>query len=174
MAKLAFTKLGLAKNASVKTINYNGQVIEVKQYLPVSEKLALVSAVINYSADDLNYANPLKISIYSTLEIIYAYTNINFTEKQKEDPCKLYDLLAGNGLSTIILSTIPEVELAEIIVAIEDSINAVYNYRNSVMGILDTVMADYSSVDLDASSIQQKIADPQNLELLKAIMTKLG
>jgi hypothetical protein len=30
MAKVTFNKLGLAKNASLKTINYNEQVIEVK------------------------------------------------------------------------------------------------------------------------------------------------
>ena len=29
---------------------------------------------------------------------MYAYTNINFTEKQKEDPTKLYDMLISSGL----------------------------------------------------------------------------
>ncbi len=174
MAKLSFTKLGLAHNKAVNTINYNGQDIEIKQYLPVNDKLALISNVINLSADENNFANPVKVSVYAVLEIIETYTNISFTEKQKEDPCKLYDLLVGNGLSTKIMEAIPQVELAELLTGIEDSIEAVYKYRNSVMGILDVVQGDYNGLNLDAKNIQAAIADPENLALLKNVVTKLG
>lgn len=174
MAKLSFTKLGLAHNKAVKTINYNGQNIEVKQYLPVNEKLELISSVINLSADENNFANPVKVSVFAVLEIISVYTNISFTEKQKDDPCKLYDLLVGNGLSTMIMEAIPTEELAELLVGIDDSITAVYNYRNSIMGILEAVQTDYNGLSLDAQNIQTAIADPKNLALLKDVMTKLG
>jgi hypothetical protein len=139
MAKVAFTKLGLSKNTDIKTIQHNGQEIEVMQYLPVNEKLALISRIINLSADDNNFANPIKVSVFTVIELIDAYTNINFTEKQKEDPCKLYDLLVGKGLSSLIFSNIPVVELNEILTGIEDTVKAVYNYRNSILGILDAV-----------------------------------
>ena len=33
---------------------------------------------------------------------------------------------------------------------------------------------DDRNLDFDATEIQKKIADPQNLELLKGVMTKLG
>jgi hypothetical protein len=33
-----------------------------------------------------------------SLEIIYNYTNLSFTEKMKEDPFKLYDILINNNL----------------------------------------------------------------------------
>jgi hypothetical protein len=174
MAKLSFTKLGLAQNKAVKTINYNGQIIEVKQYLPVNDKLELISNVINLSADENNFANPVKVSVYAVLEIIETYTNISFTEKQKEDPCKLYDLFVGNGLSTTIMEAIPQVELAEILTGIEDSIEAVYKYRNSVMGILEAVQSDYSGLQFDANALQQAMADPNGLALLKNVITKLG
>ena len=174
MAKLTFTKLGLASNKTIKTISYNGQEIEVKQYLPVNDKLELISNVINASADDNNFANPLKVSVYTVLEIINHYTNISFTEKQREDPSKIYDLLVGNGVSASILSAIPADELAELLTGIDDSIAAVYNYRNSVMGILDVVQNDYDGLNLDAQNIQSAIADPDNLALLKSVMTKLG
>ena len=174
MAKLSFTKLGLAHNKAVKTINYNGQNIEVKQYLPVNDKLELISNVINLSADENNFANPVKISVFAVLEIIGTYTNISFTEKQKEDPCKLYDLFAGNGLSTMIFNAIPTEELAELLTGIDDSINAVYAYHNSIMGILESVQGDYNEMNLDAQRIQQTLADPNNLAFLKDVMAKLG
>lgn len=174
MAKLSFTKLGLAQNKAVQSINYNEQIIEVKQYLPVNDKLELISNVINLSADDNNFANPVKVSVFAVLEIINSYTNISFTEKQKEDPCKLYDLFVGNGLSSKILAAIPAEELTEVLTGIDDSINAVYNYRNSVMGVLDVVQSDYNNMNLDAQAVQTSIADPNNLTLLKDVMTKLG
>lgn len=174
MAKVGFTKLGLKINQDVNYIEFNEQTIEVKQYLPVNDKLELISNVINSSVDNNNFANPVKISVFSTLEIFYAYTNINFTEKQKEDPTKLYDMLISSGLVAAVANAIPEAEYHEIMRGIADSINAVYTYRNSVMGILESISQDYSGLDFDATTIQSKIADPENIALLKEVLTKLG
>ena len=174
MAKVGFTKLGLKVNQDVNYIEFNEQTIEVKQYLPVNDKLELISNVINSSVDNNNFANPVKISVFSTLEIFYAYTNINFTEKQKEDPTKLYDMLISSGLVAAVANAIPEAEYHEIMRGIADSINAVYTYRNSVMGILESISQDYSGLDFDATAIQSKIADPENMALLKEVLTKLG
>ena len=110
MAKISLTKLGLKVNQDIKTIEFNGQTIEVKQYLPVNEKLALIGNVINFAHDENNFSNPVKISIYTTLEIMYNYTNINFTDKQKEDPAKLYDMLISSGLVAEVINAISEAE----------------------------------------------------------------
>lgn len=174
MAKVSLTKLGLKVNQDIKNIEFNEQTIEVKQYLPVNEKLTLISNVINAAHDDNNFANPVKVSIFTTLEIIYAYTNINFTDKQKEDPSKLYDMLISSGLVAVVANTIPEAEYHEILCGVSDSIDAVYAYRNSVMGILDMVSQDYSALEFDATNIQKTLSDPNNMDLLKQILTKLG
>lgn len=174
MAKVSFSKLGLKVNQDIKNIIFNNQNIEVKQYLPVNEKLELISNVINASYDDNNFANPVKISIFTTLEIIYAYTNINFTYKQKEDPTKLYDMLISSGLVAAVVNAIPEAEYHEVLCGVSDSIDAIYTYRNSVMGILEQVSQDYSNLNLDATKIQEKLADPANMAFLKEVTTKLG
>lgn len=174
MAKVAFTKLGLNVNKDIKTVRFNEQDIEVKQYLPVNTKLELISNVINASADDNNFANPVKVSIFTVLEVFYAYTNINFTDKQKEDPAKLYDVLMSSGLASEIINAIPEEEYHEVMCGVADSIEAVYAYRNSLMGIFDIITSDYNNMTLDATNIQQKLADPNNMGLLKEVLTKLG
>lgn len=174
MAKVAFTKLGLNVNKDIKTVRFNEQDIEVKQYLPVNTKLELISNVINASADDNNFANPVKVSIFTVLEVFYAYTNINFTDKQKEDPAKLYDILMSSGLVSEIIDAIPEAEYHEVMCGVADSIEAVYAYRNSLMGIFDIITSDYNNMALDATNIQQKLADPNNMGLLKEVLTKLG
>ena len=47
MAKVTFTKLGLKKKEENKEFIYNEQVIEVKQYLPINDKLVMISNIIN-------------------------------------------------------------------------------------------------------------------------------
>ena len=105
MAKVAFSKLALKKQDNVKLVKIGNFDIEVKQYLPVNEKLDLIARVLNGAHDENNFPNPIKIEVIGTLEIIMAYTNISFTEKQKEDVAKLYDLLDSNGVvNTIIIN----------------------------------------------------------------------
>lgn len=174
MAKISFTKLGLKISQEIKILEFNEQGIEIKQYLPINEKLELMSNVINNAADGNNFANPVKTKMFMMLEIMYHYTNINFTDKQKEDPAKLYDTLLSSGLMVKILDLIPADEYKAIKSGVEESTSAVYAYQNSILGILDTVAQDYSNLDLDASEIQQKIADPKNIALLKDVLTKLG
>ena len=174
MAKISFTKLGLKINKEIKVVNWNDQEIEVKQYLPANEKLDMISRIINMSADDMKFYNVGKLEIFMTLELIYEYSNISFTDKQKEDVCKLYDALVSSGLCKTIMDVIPNEEIEWINSVLMDTINSIYDYQNSAMGILDSITQDYTNLDLEASTIQQKLADPGNLELLKGIMTRLG
>lgn len=175
MAKLSFTKLGLVKNQEIKMLAWNNQEIEIKQYLPINEKLSLISNVINNAHDgNKNFSNPIQVKVYSTLEILYFYTNINFTDKQKEDVAKLYDLVTSSGLITSVINLIPKEEYDELISGIEDSINAIYSYQNSALGILDSVKEDYSTLNFDATAIQEKLADPETVGLLRNILSQLG
>lgn len=174
MAKLAFTKLGLSKNQEVKIVEFNGQDIEVKQYIPVNDKFEVIGNIINRSADDNNFANPLKVEIFTALEIIGSYTNISFTEKQKEDPSKLFDLVVSSGLYKAIINNIPHAEVEALQCYINSTIAAVYEYRNSIVGLLENITADYSNLNLEATDIQKKLADPENMQLLRDVLTKLG
>lgn len=174
MAKLPFTKLNLKINEEVKTINFNEQTIEIKQYLPIDEKSKIIEKVLNNSADDNNFADPIKVYAYTVIEIVNYYTNITFTEKQKENIGKLFDVIISSGLYNAIYNNIPRDEYSDLLGDIKDTIDAFYKYKNSVFGILDTISTDYSNLNLDATSIQQKLADPENMALLKSILTKLG
>lgn len=176
MAKVSFKNLGLKVNQEVKVINFNGQEIEVKQYLPVNDKLELIGNVINKesASDANNFANPIKIRMFIALEVLYNYTNLNITDKQKEDEQKLYDVIVSSGLFAAIQEAIPQDELDFLMRGVWDSVDAIYSYNNSMLGILESISQDYSNLNLDANEIQSKLADPQNLGLLKEILTKFG
>lgn len=174
MAKVSFSKLGLKVNNEVVNIHFNDQVIEVKQYISVNDKLKLISEVINNTIDEHSFCNPVKVKVYLALGILDYYTNINFTEKQKEDPVKLYDLFESNGLLNQIYHVIPGEEFNNLTTGAWDSINAIYTYNNSAMGIMDNLGKDYSNLNFDASAIQEKLGNAENVEFLKEVLAKLG
>ena len=108
------------------------------------------------------------------MEIIFAYTDISFTDKQKEDIAKLYDQMVSSGVATRIILEIPEKELATIQKGVKDTIDSVYKYQNSILGLLDTMKTDYSNLDFDVQAIANKIGNNENLEFLKEVMSKMG
>ena len=176
MAKIAFSKLGLKPNTDVKIFEYNGLEIEVKQYLPVEEVLELIAAAVNQAAatDENRFVNPIKLQMFVSLEIVFHYSNITFTEKQKENLPKLYDLLDGNGIIKGICSCLGqgiEVGLRELAAEIAANI---YQYMNSVYGVLDNVSNDYSNLNLDIDSLREKLATADGLDIVKDVVTKLG
>lgn len=179
MAKVPFSKLQASMNNSDCTLSYcnkAGEEIkyEVKTYLPFKEKLDLVSRIINQSIDDNGFYNPMRVKLYLALETVYAYTNLSFTDKMKEDPFKLYDILTSTGIFTDIINVIKDGDWMEIQDNVWSTIDNIYTYRNSIMGILETVSSDYSNLSLDATNIQQKLADPESIALLKDVLAKLG
>lgn len=179
MAKVPFSKLQANVNGSdCKNFycNKNGEEIyyEVKQYLPLKEKLDLVSRVINQSIDDNGFYNPMRVKMFTALEVVYAYTNLSFTDKMKEDLFKLYDILISTGIFTDIVNSIGEKEFKTVEEDIKNTIDNIYKYKNSVLGILDAVSTDYNNLNLDATAIRDTLADEDNLRLLKDVITKLG
>ena len=174
MAKLTLNKLGLKSTVEIKPIVWNEQTIEVKQYLPIEDKLKIVENVLNYSAEDKRFYNVGKIEVFLTLEVFQNYTNITFTDKQKENPAKLYDNLNTSGLVNSIIEVIPEQEFLFLYKLVKKTIKSVYSYSNSVMGILEAVQQDYKDVNFDTEQIKEQLSGLDNLSMLKDILTKLG
>lgn len=176
MAKVSFSKLGLTKNTEIQSFEYNGQIVEVKQYLPINDKATLVAQILNYTLNngENRFPNPLQVEVFTMLGVIEKYTNITFTEKQKEDPAKLFDLINGSGLWSTIIEHLDKVDYGMLLQYIKKSIESYYQYHNSIFGILDSINKDYSDLSLDATEIQKALGDPENMSLLRDVLAKLG
>lgn len=175
MAKVAFSKLGIKKvDDSTNTIFFDQIAIEVKHYLPIQDKLTIIGNAINMAADENRFPNWMKIKMCLSLEIVYAYTNLIFTDKQKEDPAKLYDMIYSSGLLDNIINNIAQNDIDVLMNGAKQIAEAMYAQMNSLYGIMENIATDYANVDMDANNIQEKLANPENLALLKNVMTKLG
>ena len=176
MAKLSFSKLGLTKNTDIKTIEYNGQNIEVKQYLPINDKATIVATILNYTLNngENRFPNPLQVEVFTLLQVIEKYTNITFTDKQREDPAKLYDLITSSGLWNIIMNNFNMDDYHLLLKHIDKSIKSYYEYHNSIFGILDSINNDYNNLNFDAAEIAKALGNPEDMSLLREVLAKLG
>lgn len=160
-----------------KTYEINEQKVEVRQYLPVDEKLDLIGRIAMAAHDaDYNFANPLKIEVYLDLFMILKYTNIEFPVNEINDLIdapNVYDQLAASGLLTQILELIPEGERKTIEKYAKKTITSIYTYQNSAMGILSNISTEYQDMDQGIMELREKIATA-DLSTLKEIMTQLG
>ena len=174
MARIPFTKLKCKINTNEIPVQIGEETIAVKQYLPIQDKLELIGKVVMAAHEqDENYSNPVKAGVYRDLEVIFAYTNISFTDKQKEDLPKLYDMLYSSGIIDEVLKNIPENEYTEIVLGVKDSIEAIYKYQNSVLGILDNIKSNYNQTEFDVEALQKALADLGNSPIVKEILPLL-
>lgn len=174
MAKIALSKLGLKNTNEVKVIKFNEQELEVKQYLPIEQKLQFIENVLNLSSVDMYFYNQGKIEIYFDIELIKNYTNINFTDKQNEEILKWYDKFSESGLLTEIKNAIPEKEIIFLKEVCEKQIQSVYHYRDSILGIMDNLKTDYSDMDLKIDKLTSELKDNKDIGFVKEVMEKLG
>lgn len=175
MAKITFNKIGAKINTEIKTITFNDAVIEVKQYLELEQKMliaeSIVQALINKKT---SYYNPAELEILELLNIIYSYSNISFTDKQKADYSKTYDILVSSGLATAIINAIPEQELNMYKSLIEKSVENLYAYLHSASALVESFSELSEKQAVDFGQIATQMQDVPELKQLAEIMGQLG
>ena len=139
MAKVSYANLKLKVDQRVETFDFGGQSIEVKQYLPIEDKYDLIMVALQKAEEDGIY-NPVKVQLYFELYMVYMYSNISFTDKQKENETKLYDTLASNGIITSILELIPDEEYNELMSYMKELIQVKTTFNNSAAGLVNQLL----------------------------------
>lgn len=153
MSKITYASLKLKTKSDIKTFDFAGNTIEVLQYLPIEQKYDLVMVALQNSKEKDIY-NPIKLDMYMQLYTIYMYTNLTFTEKQKEEESKLYDVLMSNGFIDMVIENIPEEE---------------YNLLNGYANELIAEELEYSTTA--ASAIRGLVSDlPKQADAMKNIL----
>lgn len=174
MAKVQFSKFGLKEPITEDALLiFNEVEVNVKSYLPINDKLVLVQDILNDAQDDNKFYNIGKIKVAQVLNSIRAYTDITFTDKQLEKPAELYDIIITSGLWDEIVSLIGD-DYDILTELMWDTIESIYKYRNSAMGIMDVLATDYKNLNFETEELHNKLSDPKDLALLKDIVTKLG
>ena len=139
--KVSYANMKLKVNTSVKTFDFKGQKIEVLQYLPAQDKYDLLMITLQKSLEDGMY-NEFKLNLYFELNLVYMYTNISFTEKQREDEFKLYDTLKSNNFFEQFFKVINEDEYTELFEQLNAIKNASFTNKMSVGAVINHLIND--------------------------------
>jgi hypothetical protein len=171
MAKVNLTKLNKIKSLDPIDIKIGEETISVVQYLPLEKKLTIMQNIIQQAGNnEEGFYNIVKLTVFYTIEMLRAYTNISFTEKQLEDPQKLYDIIVLNKIWETVKDSIPEKERDYIWDNTCALAREITDYNHSALGILKMVRADYGETDFNIASIMENIKDPETLGLMKEIL----
>ena len=174
MAKISLTKLNKIKSLEPIDIKIGEETISVVQYLPLEKKLAIMQNIIEQAGNnEEGFYNIVKLTVFYTIEMLRVYTNISFTEKQLEDPQKLYDIIVLNNIWETVKDSIPEKERDYIWDNTCALAREITEYNHSALGILKLMSDDYENLNFDVQEITEKLSDRTNLDLVRNLLTKL-
>lgn len=139
MAKVTFSSLKLKVKDDIKTIKIGEKEIEVKQYLPAKEKNELLEISLQRAVQGTVF-NSFLADVYFHTYLIMEYTNITFTDTQREDLLKLYDILETNDIINTVVAAIPEDEYKYLMNEFEAMCNKFAKYLVSAKCIADDIL----------------------------------
>lgn len=148
-----FTDLNLTFPNEEKTIIINDQQIKILSYLPISDKNDLISITLQKAETETGVYNDILLDMYFHLNIIYLYTDINFSDEDKKDEFALYDILETNEIINKVIAAIGEQEYQ----SLKDYLEQVKWHNNkfkmSAAGIIKTLSEDLPKNAIAAQEI---------------------
>lgn len=160
--KVSYANMKLKTNTTVNTFEFCGQKIEVLKYLPAADKYDLLMITLQKSLEG-NIYNEFKLNLFFELNLVYMYTNISFTEKQREDEFKLYDTLRSNGFFELFYEALDDKEYEELFDQIAEIKATMEKSKNSVAGVIANVIEDLPANAEAAAKIVENF-DPSQFQ----------
>lgn len=165
MAKVSYASLKLKTNAEAKKFAWDDKEIEILQYLPIDDKYDFIMITLQKAKEDMLY-NPIKLDMYFHLHLVYMYTNLSFTEKQKEDEAKIYDTLESSGLLTEIIKNMNDVEYNDLWDKINEYIELSMKYDTSAHALIRSIIKDLPAQAQAAMNIVNEF-DPDKFDAVR-------
>ena len=141
MAKISFASMKLKTDISTKEVEFADIKFNILNYLPMRDKIDLIQIALQKSESEGVY-NELLLDVYFHLNLIYLYTDLNFTEKQREDELKLFDVIKSSGLLDVILKNINEEEYEYLVEKTAEIKNEILEYGNSAGSVIRSIVQD--------------------------------
>ena len=126
-----FDTLNLTFKDEVKQIKINDIEVNVKQYLSVEDKVNLVQIALQQAMVNNMYDEALIEAYFYTYMLIY-YTDLEFTDEQKAEPLKIYDLIESNGILEEFLNAVPEDEFHDLFQYLKEQKEINMTYQTSL------------------------------------------
>lgn len=137
-----YKDFGLKINEEKTTIQLkNGIKFNVLKYLPIEDKIDLIQIALQKSQQNGIY-NEMKLDMYFHLYLVYMYTDIDFSEEDKEDEYKLYNELESNEIINYVVESIEDDEYNKLLEYLSEMQTNKMMYKTSAAAIVDSLVQD--------------------------------
>lgn len=116
---MKFSDLNLKLNEKTRSFKHDDKEIKVKQYLPIERKITLVQIALQQSLEDGVYNEGLLTAYFYTYIVMF-YSDIEFSDEQKQDIPSVYDVIETNDIITKVCDAIPKVEFDDLLDLLQD------------------------------------------------------
>lgn len=120
-----------------------GKTIEVKHYLPIESKVNLIQIAVQQSISENGFINPVLLDAYFNLYVVFYYSDIEFTDEDKQNALSIYDLLESNGIIAKVEAGIPQDEFEDLFNLCTEYSNKYDKYINSTLNIVNTIIESF-------------------------------
>jgi SAM-dependent methyltransferase len=164
---IPYKNLKLEADKGVKTFNFNGIDIEVKNHLSFEDKFDLIYDSLQKSNEE-GLINELALDMYFHLFLVYLYTNIDFSA-EKGNEALVYDELCGSGFMERFLAELDEDEYTDLLNKLNEIKENIMKYQNTAAAVLRKAITELpknaekaadviKNLDTDKFSYLQEIA----------------
>lgn len=162
----------------IQTHEFNGLPIEISSYLPIKEKISLVSSIYESAVnrnDGLHIVNYNSLNIAFKIFFISTYSNITLPKDEIES----YDLISESGLFDFVYDKLPMSERIELKQVLGDFIQSkedIYEQENTIQytikelfnGLINKLPSlDEAKLFVEQASKEFEGFDPNKLNFVK-------
>lgn len=169
-----FKDLNLETKIETVSVKVNNATdLQVRTYLPIIEKAALLEYVVNHAIDqETGRFSPIRVELFYSLAVAHWYADIIFEDDVKA--LEAYDALETNGIFDAIAGAIPEDEVQFLTDMVDSTVKDIADFNSSLAGIIQTASRDAEGLNGTITDILEKIENKQGIENLSEIKNVVG
>jgi hypothetical protein len=154
---MLFKDMNVTLKNELKTVQIGDNIkFNVKQYLPAEDKNALLEIAMQ-TADQGTILNTFALDAIFHTYLVFKYTDIEFTQEEKENLFTLYDILEDNGIIDAVVAAIPKTEYESLRTYLNEMVDSYLTYRNSARALVEQFSMFAPQVAQNLAEMSQNI-----------------
>lgn len=163
---MTFSELDLKTDKSIIPFQFQDKTIGIRKYLPIEEKNDLINISLQFAETASGLYDEVKLDVFFHLNLVYSYTDLEFSTDDKIDEYELYDKLVCSGFLDEFVSHLPEDEYNYLLEAVDVAKNNKINYNQSFASVVKTFIEDLPGNIKDAAEILDSFDKNKFVDLL--------
>ena len=170
---MLFKDMNITLNNELKEVQIGDDIkFNVKQYLHKENKNALLEIAMQ-TADQGTILNTFALDAIFHTYLVFKYTDIEFTDEERENLFDLYDILEDNGIIDAVVAAIPTREYESLRTYLTEMVDNYLTYRNSTRALVEQFSMFAPQVAENLATISKNV-DIDKLQQIVKLADKTG